>query len=152
MLTFRKILFPMGFSARCIWFAPYVGALARKFASERTLFHALDLYDALGCGAISASTVYRIYEVEANRIQESRCNRAAGSCDTGAGSGRSQHNRRGIPAIPVRSHRRTTRQRSSAKAVHVSRHCIRAQGSRRRNHPRIAVPCRKCLKDALRVG
>lgn len=68
---FRKILFPIDFSARCVWFAPYVGDVARKFGSQVTLFHALDMYDAFGYGAASGTTVYGACETELRRQRQS---------------------------------------------------------------------------------
>ena len=62
MLAFRKILFPVNFSARCVWFAPYLGEVARKFGSEVTLVHALDLYHAFGYRAASRTTFYESCE------------------------------------------------------------------------------------------
>lgn len=45
MLTFRKILFPVDLSQRCIDTAPYVAAIARKFESEVFLLHVFSIYD-----------------------------------------------------------------------------------------------------------
>jgi nucleotide-binding universal stress UspA family protein len=42
MLTFRRILFPVDFSERCLLAAPYVEWIARKFGSEVTLLHVMD--------------------------------------------------------------------------------------------------------------
>lgn len=71
VLALRKILFPIDFSARCVWFAPYVGDVARKFGSEVTLFHALDMYDAFGYGAASRTTIYGACETEVRRQHQS---------------------------------------------------------------------------------
>src|SRR5664279_3993689 len=41
MLCFRKILFPVDFSSRCIDTSPFVAAIARKFESEVVLLLSL---------------------------------------------------------------------------------------------------------------
>jgi nucleotide-binding universal stress UspA family protein len=58
MLTLRKILLPTDFSARSVDFAGYVANIARKFGSEVTLFHAFDMHDPFGYGAVSSTVVY----------------------------------------------------------------------------------------------
>jgi nucleotide-binding universal stress UspA family protein len=58
MFPFRKILFPTDFSHQCQEAAPYLASLARKFGSEVTLLHTLNVYDAFGYGAVSSTEVY----------------------------------------------------------------------------------------------
>jgi nucleotide-binding universal stress UspA family protein len=70
MIDFKHVLFPVDFSSRCTWFAPYVSEFARKFDSKVTLFHALDLYDAFGYGATSSTVIYGTCEAEVKRAQE----------------------------------------------------------------------------------
>ncbi|HEX4228928.1 MAG TPA: universal stress protein [Bryobacteraceae bacterium] len=42
MISFRRILFPVDFSERCLQTAPYVAWIARRFGSQITLLHAMD--------------------------------------------------------------------------------------------------------------
>jgi nucleotide-binding universal stress UspA family protein len=58
MNTFRKILFPVDFSERCLQSAAYVTDIARKFQSELILLHAFDLHDPFGYGAMSSTAAY----------------------------------------------------------------------------------------------
>ncbi|MBV9035363.1 MAG: universal stress protein [Acidobacteriaceae bacterium] len=55
---FQRILFPTDFSSQCFEGLPYLANLARKFGSEVTLLHTLDMYDAFGFGAASPTAVY----------------------------------------------------------------------------------------------
>jgi nucleotide-binding universal stress UspA family protein len=72
MLTFRRILFPVDFSARCGDAAPYVALIARGSASEVVLLHAFGIYEGIPCGAESPTAVYWAYEngVRQRRIAE----------------------------------------------------------------------------------
>ena len=70
MLTFQNLLFPTDLSARCVHFAPYVGGIARKFGSEITLLHTLDMHDPFGYGAASGTTVYGDCEAEVKKLHE----------------------------------------------------------------------------------
>ena len=70
MLTFQNLLFPTDLSARCVHFAPYVGGIARKFGSEITLLHTLDMHDPFGYGAASSTTVYGDCEAEVKKLHE----------------------------------------------------------------------------------
>src|SRR6185312_929278 len=45
MLSFKRILFPIDFSPRCLQMAPYVAAVAAAFQSEVTLLHICDPAD-----------------------------------------------------------------------------------------------------------
>lgn len=56
--SFRRILFPVDFSQRCRQSMSYVAGIARKFNSELTLLHALDLHDPFGYGAMSSTVAY----------------------------------------------------------------------------------------------
>jgi nucleotide-binding universal stress UspA family protein len=66
MVTFRKILFPVDFSERCVQTAPYVASIARKSGSDIALLHVFDLHGGYGIGS---STVYAAY---ADLIRERR--------------------------------------------------------------------------------
>jgi len=58
MTTFQNILFPVDFSERCLQSMSYMAGIARKFNSELTLLHALDIYNPFGYGAISSTVAY----------------------------------------------------------------------------------------------
>ena len=62
MHCFRKILFPVDFSSRCIDTSPFVAAIARKFESEVVLLHVFDNYRVLPYSARSAAVAYEAYE------------------------------------------------------------------------------------------
>jgi nucleotide-binding universal stress UspA family protein len=83
MPTFRKVLFPVDFSARCVQFAPYVAGFARKFGSEVALFHALHIYDPFGYGAASSTTVYGGSETEVRNLHQRALAEFAGDAFTG---------------------------------------------------------------------
>lgn len=56
MDTFKRILFPVDFSARCNRTTCCVGEIARLFGSEVTLLHVFDGFDSLELGVASRST------------------------------------------------------------------------------------------------
>jgi len=68
MLRFQNFLFPTDLSARCVHFAPYVAGIARKFGSEITLLHTLDMHDPFGYGAASGTAVYGACEAEVKKL------------------------------------------------------------------------------------
>jgi nucleotide-binding universal stress UspA family protein len=48
MITFKKILFPVDFSKRCTAAVPSVQAMVKRFGSELTVLHAVDLAPGVG--------------------------------------------------------------------------------------------------------
>lgn len=48
MITFKRILFPVDFSARCAAVVPSVQAMAQRFSSQVTVLHVIDLPPAVG--------------------------------------------------------------------------------------------------------
>jgi len=62
MLTFRRILFPVDLSPRCVAIAPYVAAIAHKFEAKLILLHAFVMYEDLPYDSILPPNVYTAYE------------------------------------------------------------------------------------------
>jgi nucleotide-binding universal stress UspA family protein len=62
MLTFRKILFPVDLSPRCVAIAPYAAAIAHKFKAELILLHAVVMYEDLPYDSFLPPNVYAAYE------------------------------------------------------------------------------------------
>lgn len=48
MITFKRILFPVDFSERCVATVPSVQAMVKRFGSELTVLHVVDLAPAVG--------------------------------------------------------------------------------------------------------
>ena len=48
MITFRRILFPVDFSERCTAVVPSVQAMVKRFGSELTVLHVVDLAQSVG--------------------------------------------------------------------------------------------------------
>ena len=51
MITFRRILFPVDFSARCAAAVPSVKAMVKRFGSEVTVLHVVDLPHGRHCSS-----------------------------------------------------------------------------------------------------
>jgi len=69
MLNFRRILFPVDFSDRSRQAAPYVAWIARKFQSQVTLLHALDISSAAPATPLLRADLQKSYE---NLISQQR--------------------------------------------------------------------------------
>ena len=69
MLTFRKVLFPVDLSPRCVEIAPYVASIAHKFEAELVLLHAFVMYEDLPYDSILPLNVSTAYE---DAIREQR--------------------------------------------------------------------------------
>ena len=69
MLTFRKVLFPVDLSPRCVEIAPYVASIAHKFEAELVLLHAFLMYEDLPYDSILPLNVSTAYE---DAIREQR--------------------------------------------------------------------------------
>jgi nucleotide-binding universal stress UspA family protein len=55
MITFKRILFPIDFSDRCTAAVPSVQAMVKRFGSELTVLHVVDLPPAAGIGPPEAA-------------------------------------------------------------------------------------------------
>src|ERR1700736_4113996 len=69
MLNFHKILFPVDFSERSKQTAPYAAWIARKFHSQVTLLHAMDI--ALAFAPLFRAELHKSYEDVIRKHRES---------------------------------------------------------------------------------
>ncbi|MGA2880548.1 MAG: universal stress protein [Bryobacteraceae bacterium] len=68
MITFRRILFPVDFSARCASAVPSVQAMVKRFGSELTVLHVVDLPLAVGIAPPEAAAWATL--IGADRLRE----------------------------------------------------------------------------------
>jgi nucleotide-binding universal stress UspA family protein len=117
MFTFRKVLFPVDLSPRCVATAPYIAAIARKFESELFLLHVFSVYDGgLPYGAASPTVIYAGYEhairqqrtadMESFGREEFKCLKVTRTVEIGEVSSRITHyaDEHGIDLIIMPTH------------------------------------------------
>jgi nucleotide-binding universal stress UspA family protein len=68
MITFKKILFPVDFSQRCTAAVPSVQAMVRRFDSELTVLHVVDLPATVGIAPPEAAAWATL--IGADRLRE----------------------------------------------------------------------------------
>jgi nucleotide-binding universal stress UspA family protein len=72
MLPFRKVLFPVDYSAPCRGTVPYVQDMARKFSAELTLLHAYSLRPAFVSRDLEGVMVYTDLASDPALLEEAR--------------------------------------------------------------------------------
>jgi len=68
MITFKRILFPVDFSERCAAAVPSVQAMVKRFGSELTVLHVVDLAPAVGIVPPEAAAWATL--IDANGLRE----------------------------------------------------------------------------------
>jgi len=68
MITFKRILFPVDFSERCIAAVPSVQAMVKRFGSKLTVLHVVDLPPAVGMAPPEAAAWATL--IDANALRE----------------------------------------------------------------------------------
>lgn len=68
MIIFQRILFPVDFSARCTSTVPSVQAMVKRFGSELTILHVVDLPPAIGIAPPEAAAWATL--IGADRLRE----------------------------------------------------------------------------------
>jgi nucleotide-binding universal stress UspA family protein len=71
MLNFRTILFPVDFSKRSEQTVPYVAWIARKFGSQLTVLHVLDMSSAAPAATLVREDLLKPYETLVRQRRES---------------------------------------------------------------------------------
>jgi len=69
MIRFKRILFPVDFSARCAAVVPSVQAMAQRFGSEVTVLHVVDLPPAVGIAPPEAAAWATLIGAEQLRLR-----------------------------------------------------------------------------------
>jgi nucleotide-binding universal stress UspA family protein len=69
MITFKRILFPVDFSERCTAAVPSVQAMVKRFGSELTVLHVVDLPSAVGVAPAEAAAWATL--IDADGLRES---------------------------------------------------------------------------------